>query len=75
MLINQEFDSESEKPYKVSTQWMSPEWNAVTTVGTSRYSFTDAIGNMIVEMASIDGSPVVLTLTDHEGVVTLQPKM
>lgn len=74
MLINQEYDYTT-STYKASTQWMTPEWNSVTTFGTSKHGFAEAIGNMIIQMSACAGSPVVLTFTDHEGVITLQPKL
>jgi hypothetical protein len=74
MLINVEY-SIANGVYKASTNWMSPEWRCVTTVGTSNHSEAEAIGNMILQMSASVGSPVVLTFTEPSGNVILQPKM
>ena len=74
MLINQEFDQVSGQ-YKASTNWMTPEWNCVTTVGVSENNFAEATGNMISQMSAAVGSPVYITFTGHNGQLILQPKM
>lgn len=74
MLIKQEYDRTTNR-YKASTTWMTPEWNCVTTCGVSEHSYSEAIGNMMVQMSATIGSPVYLiSVYDEKGQMVIQNK-